>query len=95
MQVRDALDRLLTLRDDLVAGGSWVARDVSCVRAEIDRLRALPVLATCGECGHAPSRYARPRVCQHPTLFDRDDPALLTVEHADAPPAGCPLRGAR
>lgn len=63
--------------------------------AEIDRLRALPVLATCGECGHAPSRYARPRVCQHPALFDREDPVLLAVERADAPPTDCPLRGAR
>lgn len=61
--------------------------------AEIDRLRALPVIATCGECGHTPSRYARPRVCQHPALFDREDPVPLTVEHADVPPAGCPLRG--
>jgi hypothetical protein len=34
-------------------------------------------------------------VCQHPVLFDREDPVLLAVEHADAPPAGCPLRGER
>ncbi len=63
--------------------------------ARLEAARALPVLRTCGECGHAPSRYARPRVCQHPALFDREDPVLLTVEHADAPPVGCPLRGAR
>lgn len=79
---------------DLRRGGvSATISETRDLLAEIDRLRALPVIATCGECGHTPSRYARPRVCQHPALFDREDPVLLTVEHADVPPAGCPLRG--
>lgn len=69
---------------------------VAVLRASADHeYGALPVLRTCGGCGHAPSRYARPRVCQHPVLFDREDPVLLAVEHGDAPPSGCPLRGAR
>lgn len=79
---------------DLRRGGvSATISETRDLLAEIDRLRSLPVIATCGECGHTPSRYARPRVCQHPALFDREDPVLLTVEHADVPPAGCPLRG--
>ena len=94
-------ERLAEILASIDRGDTWdrtaadLARSLGESRTEIDRLRALPVIATCGECGHAPSRYARPRVCQHQALFDREDPALLTVEHADVPPAGCPLRGAR
>lgn len=73
--------------------GRECADVLPAVLAEIDRLRALPVIATCGECGHTPSRYARPRVCQHPANFDREDPVLLAIEHDEAPPTDCPLRG--
>ena len=58
---------------DLRRGGvSATISETRDLLAEIDRLRALPVIATCGECGHTPSRYARPRVCQHPALLARE-----------------------
>lgn len=58
--------------------------------AEIDRLRALPVIATCGECGwHVDSLGARD--CGYPGMCG----AVGSVESDPAPPAWCPLRGAR
>jgi len=74
--------------------------DTSLVRdllAEIDRLRALPVLRTCGECG----RYGRAEAEDgHGPCYDERAaiatpdglrPAA-TVANA-APPSWCPLRG--
>lgn len=60
--------------------------------AEIDRLRALPVLRTCGECGHASPRSRRSHLCDHPDVYDVPDPHLLKIDHDAAPPERCPLR---
>lgn len=68
-------------------------RDRGVLLAEIDRLRALPVIATCGECGYRSSRLgseigAVMRVCTNaypPRETDYDA----------APPGWCPLRGKR
>ena len=65
------------------------------LRAEIDRLRALPVIATCGECGHASPRSRQSHLCDHPDVYDVPDPLLLKIDHDAAPPVRCPLRGAR
>lgn len=67
----------------------------SAMAAEIDRLRTLPVIATCGECGHASPRSRQSHLCDHPDVYDVPDPMLLTIDHDTAPPARCPLRGAR
>lgn len=63
--------------------------------AEIDRLRALPVIATCGECGWARDgghSYDGPLVVcgkiTHDSLGRRQ-----TMSVADEPPTWCPLRG--
>lgn len=63
--------------------------------AELDRLRALPVIATCGECGWARDgghSYDGPLVVcgkiTHDSLGRRQ-----TMSVADEPPTWCPLRG--
>ncbi len=60
--------------------------------AEIDRLRMLPVLSTCGDCGWLSSAMERAHpVCDHPLSLDK-----RTARGRDASPATwCPLRGAR
>jgi hypothetical protein len=67
-------------------------RHAGVLLAEIDRLRALPVLATCGACGwHVDFDGARE--CVYP----RTRMVVGAVESvaSDPPPAWCPLRGAR
>lgn len=56
--------------------------------AEIDRLRALPVLRTCGECAHCVTDLHVGEWC------DRDEQQRDT-ESESPPPEWCPLRGAR
>lgn len=67
-----------------------------CLRdllAEVDRLRRLPVVATCGECvWHRVTRVFADRVdyCGNPSAHNGD------VGGADTePPEWCPLRGGR
>lgn len=50
-----------------------------------DAVRALPVIATCGECG-----WYLP-----PTCGAVDGPARYVSDPASAPPSWCPLRGKR
>lgn len=55
--------------------------------AEIDRLRALPVLRTCGECSKCEELFDAPTsyMCGIDTMID--------VSPGAPPPAGCPRRG--
>lgn len=68
---------------DLRRGGvSATISETRDLLAEIDRLRALPVIATCGECGF----YEAP-ICEHIL-------GLRSVDDENAiPPEWCPLRG--
>ncbi len=65
--------------------------DTSLVRdllAEIDRLRALPVMDVCGRCDDCCQALANGgAACMHPKIGYR-----ATVA-SDAPPSWCPLRG--
>jgi hypothetical protein len=58
--------------------------------AEIDALRRLPVIATCGDCRHVDDDDEA-TVC---ALVD-GDPCGEVIDEADAPPEWCPLRGSR
>lgn len=60
-----------------------------------DAVRALPVIATCGECkclahylGTGPSFCRHPRACGN-------ERGLTYIAADDAPPSWCPLRGQR
>lgn len=79
---------------------AWLSRGtrrtLGVLLAEIDRLRALPVLPTCGECpAHAEVGDDGPNgadgigyVCGH-----HED--LRATGPGDTPPSWCPLRGER
>ena len=57
-----------------------------------DAVRALPVLATCGECGwHREERLGH--FCTHATADETQE--SLRVSRDDVPPSWCPLRGKR
>jgi hypothetical protein len=67
----------------------WPWNDRAALLAEVRRLRALPVIATCvGECRHAVTRHGAVEwfcnMAQRP-LHDVD-------ERAEPPPSWCPLR---
>jgi hypothetical protein len=60
--------------------------------AEIDALRRLPVLPTCGDCGHCIRLYPQGAECWHPK--SRSNGHLHVAIDRDAPPPlnVCPLR---
>lgn len=51
-----------------------------------DAVHALPVIATCGECGWCEGEVTRGPWCER-------DPHSRAVDRYDAPPSWCPLRG--
>ena len=65
-------------------------------RAEIDALRRLPVIATCGDCTHPGFRMERTvddqEVCTHADA-PRPGNELFADDASGPPPAWCPLRG--
>lgn len=64
--------------------------------AEIDRLRALPVLRTCGECRWCEPVSVPPQPsCQHPRTLSAHSIGYMPVNVDAAPPSWCPLRGER
>lgn len=71
--------------------GAWMSEgyhDQEALLAEIDRLRALPVLRTCGECAHCVTDLHVGEWC------DRDEHQRDT-EKESPPPSWCPLGGPR
>ena len=94
-------EREAEIRESIARGDVW-ERAVSellamldRLRAEIDRLRALPVIATCGECKYrddAGVHRESQEWCDHPRLRPGPD---APVSSDAAPPEWCPLRGAR
>lgn len=88
------------IREDLDAGHRPLRGAMAMALAEIDRLRALPVLATCGACGWC-GPTSGGWSCDHPASIaavQRTIPGCPQgghVEHDAPPPADCPLRGAR
>lgn len=71
---------------------AWPAAmaDAADLLAEIDRLRRLPVIATCGECGWHRDLLGG-RDCTH----ERGRGVIGAVAWNPEPPEWCPLRGAR
>lgn len=62
--------------------------------AEVRRLRALPVIATCGDCSHFDGDSQRERgggVCCHGFRGD----FVGDTNEENPPPSWCPLRGKR
>jgi hypothetical protein len=66
-----------------------LASGVATLRAEVDRLRSLPVIPTCGDCRHIWNAGAAGAECNH----ERGNTG--PVESKKAPPTWCPQRGAR
>lgn len=67
----------------------WLDRAAIDLLAEIDRLRALPVIATCEDCAHLRRYVGMPDYCAHTSTVGRDTDADA------APPEWYPLRGGR
>lgn len=90
----DAIRRRLSESRMLVGSLEWAGRsrgDVKTLLAEVDRLRALPVLPTCDDCVYL---YAPGRSCEHPRAITPG--TARQVERFPAPPpTWCPQRGAR
>lgn len=58
-----------------------------------DAVRALPVIATCGECGRLDHYLGTgPSFCAHPQASG-DERGQGYVAADDAPPSWCPMRG--
>jgi hypothetical protein len=68
--------------------------DVDALRAEVRRLRGLPLTPSCGACGWHESIWSGTTrgstYCAHERA-----PKHTHVDHDSAPPSWCPLRGAR
>lgn len=87
--------RLAEILASIDRGDAWDRTAVELAR-EVERLRALPVIAACGECpAHAEVGEEGPNgadgigyVCGHHS-------DLRAAAPGDVPPAWCPLRGAR
>lgn len=93
--MRDLLDEIDLLRSYFRQESLARSRTVGALadaREEIDRLRRLPAIATCGKCGwHRVTRVFADRLdyCGHPSARNGD------VGSVEPPPEWCPLRGAR
>lgn len=94
-QARAIVAEAIASGDDGTVYGPDLLRAAPALLADLDRLRSLPVLRTCGECGHASPRSRKSHLCDHPSVYDVADPHLLKIDHDAAPPVRCPLRGAR
>lgn len=74
-------------------------KDCRALIAEVRRLRALPVIATCGACGWCRVSGDPGNVndrCAHPSAEQSGQwPEPDATIAACAPPAWCPLRGAK
>jgi hypothetical protein len=66
----------------------WKEDAVGELIAEVDRLRSLPVIPTCGECRHL---YRRGRSCEHPNATTPGEARHVDPSHE--PPSWCPWRG--
>lgn len=69
-------------------GNPAVVRDLL---DEIDRLRALPVIPTCGDCGWQTSALSKKRAVIHVCRKSKS----REIDLSTAPPTWCELRGAR
>jgi hypothetical protein len=68
-----------------------MADDVDALRAEIRRLRSLPLIPSCGACGWPRPCAAGAWRCGHPSaVLDGN-----AIDPDEVPPVACPLRGAR
>lgn len=74
--------------------GLDATHDLHALRAEIGRLRALPVLRTCGECRWCEPVSVPPSPsCQHPRTLATHSIGYMPVDVDAAPPSWCPQRG--
>lgn len=91
--MRDLLDEIDLLRSYFRQESLARSRTVGALaeaREEMDRLRRLPAIATCGKCGwHRVTRVFADRLdyCGHPSARNGD------VGNGEPPPEWCPLRG--
>lgn len=68
-----------------------VRAELDRLRAELYRLRRLPVIKTCGECGHV----GFGDYCSHPRFDGMEKHDRPELSQDAAPPEWCPLRGGR
>lgn len=81
-------ERFAEIVASIERGDTWDRTAVALVR-EVQRLRALPVLATCGECRWC--HESAGGTCMHDRAHIEHE-----IDGADRPPpTWCPLRGAR
>lgn len=87
MMREEIAERLATL-------GHASVIDTGEVRRLADAVRALPVIATCGECGwmhRTAVRGGTVHECEHPRLAIEN----ASIQPDTAPPSWCPYRGKR
>ena len=71
-----------------------VRAELDRLRAELYRLRRLPVIATCGECGY--ESLTSDADGYEASVCTKSGPRQWLLVRADKePPTWCPLRGAR
>ncbi len=89
---RDGVEVVIGEARAHVERDAWLSRGtrrtMGVLLDEIDRLRALPVLRTCGSCVHL---YRRGRSCEHPTAVTPGEARRVDPSHE--PPSWCPWRG--
>lgn len=82
--------------DDGTVYGPDLLRAAPALLAEIDRLRALPVIATCGACpAHAEVGDEGPNGADGIGYVCGQHYELHATAPGDTPPSWCPLRGGR
>lgn len=79
-------ERLAEILASIDRGDTWDRTAVDLAR-EVRRLRALPVLRTCGECGHR-----LPSFCDHPSIMSLPK-GRREIDYGAEPPSWCPFRG--
>lgn len=93
-EVRAEIDLLRSyFREESLARSRTVGA-LADAREEIDRLRRLPVIATCGECGY--ESLTSDADGYEASVCTKSGPRQWSLVRADKePPTWCPLRGAR
>jgi hypothetical protein len=91
-----ATERAATIDDAARTHAEAMTASVETLEAEIVRLRALPVIATCGDCSHTYTYgggNAHNEGLLHCTHDDSPDTVMDSMIALDAPPPDwCPLR---
>lgn len=90
---RDGVEVVIDEARAHVEHDAWLCRGtrrtMGVLLAEIERLRSLPVLPTCGECGWQTSALSKKRAVIHVCRKSK----AREIDLSAAPPSWCELRG--